>query len=84
MTRFVQLTEQGEVVSERDIPQDMLRACPHGLMAPEHYRADNSCRCDDPKHVTMRSWGYVWSDGLWVIPDELAEELVPGAPPFQQ
>jgi hypothetical protein len=37
---------------------DILR-CPHVIMLPEHYRADGTCKCDDPaERRRMRSWGY--------------------------
>lgn len=62
MTRFVELDENFNVVSERNIDQSAMLACPHALMVPEHYRIDQSCRCDDPTHTSMRAWGYVWSE----------------------
>lgn len=34
------------------------------IMAPEHYREDGSCKCNDPVHQKMmiREWGYKRSD----------------------
>jgi hypothetical protein len=39
--------------------------CPHLIWVPEHYREDGTCRCDDPDHAVMASWGYEWKDGAW-------------------
>ena len=42
---------------------DML-ACPHVIMMPEHYRADGSCKCNDPDEQArmIREWGYTKED----------------------
>ena len=42
--------------------------CPHLVMWPSHFRDDGTCKCDDPKEVIMRSWGYKWNPkkGRWV------------------
>lgn len=44
-----------------------IRACPHFIMVPEHYRPDGSCRCNEPQHTVMRDWGYTWDakKGRW-------------------
>ena len=42
-----------------------IRKCPHVIIMPEHYRADGTCRCNDPEHVEMRAWGYKWRNGTW-------------------
>jgi hypothetical protein len=34
-------------------------------MVPEHYRDDNSCRCDDESHTEMAEWGYKWNGEQW-------------------
>ena len=49
--------------------QSMIRACPHVIMLPEHYRQDGTCRCDDPAHVSMSEWGYEWDGSAWISPD---------------
>ena len=56
------------------IKQSDIQRCPHYIMVPEHYRADETCRCDDPDHSEMVEWGYVWDTaaGLWIADD--AEE----------
>jgi len=36
--------------------------CPHFIMVPEHYRDGGACKCDDPAHTVMESWGYTWSE----------------------
>lgn len=60
MTRFGELHPDGSITNERDIPQSAMLACPHVILVPEHYRADNSCRCNDSTHKEMLAWGYVW------------------------
>ena len=64
MTRFGTLHPDGSMSDERDIPQSKLLECPHSIMVAEHYRADNTCLCDDPSATVMRSWGYRWSKKL--------------------
>jgi hypothetical protein len=34
--------------------------CPHLILVPEHYRDDNTCKCDDPNERVMAEWGYKW------------------------
>lgn len=46
-----------------------LGRCPFFILAPEHYREDGSCRCDDPEHKEMVEWGYVFRDGRWTAQD---------------
>jgi hypothetical protein len=47
-----------------------LSTCPLGILAPQHFREDGTCRCDDPKHVEMKRWGWVWNErqGRWEAP----------------
>jgi hypothetical protein len=56
----------------RDAPihvlsQDIIFKCPHYIVVPDHYRADNTCRCNDPSHTEMRECGYRWNANkrLW-------------------
>jgi hypothetical protein len=49
----------------RVLKQSSIRACPHVILVPEHYRADGRCRCDDSTHGVMKEWGYTWQDGRW-------------------
>lgn len=71
MTEFgeLHLDEHGHAQYRhiRTIPQSAMLACPHFIMVPEHYREDNSCRCDDEWHEVMREWGYTWdaNAGRW-------------------
>jgi hypothetical protein len=44
---------------------DMIHTCPYCIFSPEHYRADGSCRCDDPTHRKMHEWGYRWDGERW-------------------
>lgn len=47
--------------------QSMITACPHVIFTPDHYRADGSCKCNDPNDADMKEWGYEWnaSRGVW-------------------
>lgn len=44
--------------------QSDLRKCPFFILVPEHYRADGSCKCDDPAHRAkmIAEWGYTPAD----------------------
>lgn len=64
MTIFGKLGPGGFVIT-REIPQSAMMKCPHCIMVPEHYRTDNTCKCDDPNETVMAEWGYVWKDGQW-------------------
>jgi hypothetical protein len=44
--------------------QGMIRACPHVIMMPDHYRADGTCKCNDPHDSNMQEWGYSWDRDL--------------------
>jgi hypothetical protein len=73
MTRFSKLTlVDGKPVETdiRDIPQSAVVNCPHCIMTGSHYRADNTCRCDDETHDEMLDWGYVWHYDKWISPDD--------------
>ena len=74
MTRFSKLTldPDGKPVETdiREIPQSAMLKCPHFIMVAEHYREDNTCKCDDPKETVMAEWGYHWDGKLWVSPPE--------------
>jgi len=63
--KFGTINEDGTVANERSISRSSIAACPHVIFMPDHYREDGACRCDDPDHVEMAEWGYVWRDGLW-------------------
>ena len=54
-----------QVELTRSLPQAALANCPHFIFMPEHYREDNTCRCNDKAHTEMRKWGYKWSKGQW-------------------
>lgn len=56
------------------MPQSMMRACPHCIMVPEHYRENGTCRCDDPTHIVMADWEYKWNGVQWVGIDYNNEE----------
>lgn len=65
MVEFGKLDAEGNYTKVREIPQSAMLACPHFILAPEHYREDNSCRCNDESHVEMRTWGYRWNGQVW-------------------
>ena len=56
---------QPMVATTYTMSNEMIKACPHFIFSPEHYRADGSCRCDDATHREMHDWGYVWKEGKW-------------------
>ena len=60
MTEFGVLESDGSYRHLRSIPQEKLFECPHLILVAEHYREDNSCRCDDPTHTIMAEWEYTW------------------------
>lgn len=77
MTRFSKLELKGGELVETEVRQikqsDMLR-CPHCIMVADHYRADGTCKCNDPNETVMKEWGYEWKDGAWCAPDEGDDE----------
>lgn len=60
--KFGTLHEDGTVSDMREIKQASIVACPFFIMMFEHYREDGSCRCDDPEHTEMATWGYTWNN----------------------
>lgn len=46
---FSTLNRDGTVTNERSIKRSMIMACPHFILAPEHYRDDGTCRCDEER-----------------------------------
>lgn len=56
------LQEPGEALKTAKVimKQSDLRKCPFTILVPEHYRADGSCKCDDPEERKMmiKKWGY--------------------------
>jgi len=62
--RFGTLQPDGTLTNERSIKQSDIMACPFLILVPEHYRADGSCRCNDPEHRKMMidEWGYTEDD----------------------
>lgn len=69
MTRFSKLTQKPDgTVEETDvrfIPQSAMMRCPNFIIVPEHYRANHTCKCDDPNETVMKEWGYKWRNGQW-------------------
>ena len=60
MTEFGKLNADGSYQHIRSLPQAAMLACPHFIMMPDHYREDNSCKCDDlaERKRMIREWGY--------------------------
>lgn len=44
--------------------QGMIGGCPHYIFVPDHYRADGTCKCNDPHDSSMKEWGYAWDNDL--------------------
>jgi len=53
----------------RYISQNSIKKCPHFIMMPEHYRPDETCKCDDKNETVMIDWGYVWGGSSWISGD---------------
>ena len=70
MTEFGKLDADGTYTHIRTLQQASMAKCPHCIMLPEHYRDDESCRCNDPNHTEMAEWGYVWHQGIWTSMDD--------------
>lgn len=70
MTTFGQLQPDGTLANVRTIKQSSIMSCPHVILVADHYREDETCRCDDLDHVEMEGWGYAWDDEgkTWVGP----------------
>jgi hypothetical protein len=68
MTRFSKLEMRDGMPVETDvkfIKQSDIMKCAHFILAPEHYRADGTCKCDDPNETVMKEWGYKFRKGQW-------------------
>jgi len=52
----------------RYISQNSIKRCPHFILVPEHYRPNETCKCDDRNESVMSEWGYKWSNRLsqWI------------------
>lgn len=50
----------------RILTQTAVRNCDHFILDPDHYREDETCKCDDPDHEVMSDWGYEWDGTRWV------------------
>ena len=45
----------------KQVKQSMFLNCPHFIIDINHYREDETCKCNDPDEKIMREWGYKWS-----------------------
>ena len=64
------MTIKLSVVHVKTLKQSSIGKCPHVIMTPEHYRGDESCRCNDPDHTEMSEWGYTWDGNTWIGKEE--------------
>jgi hypothetical protein len=48
----------------RILKQSDILKCKFGILLPEHYREDGSCKCDDAEHrkLMIREWRYTERD----------------------
>ena len=67
---FSTLQNDGVEVFNRKLKRESILACPFTIFVPEHYRDDESCRCNDPDHWEMVGWGYTWGLDRWEAVDE--------------
>ena len=65
MTEFGTLSQEGGYVRKGSLKQSSMLKCPHFIMVFEHYREDESCKCDDPTATEMADWGYTWDGKRW-------------------
>ena len=56
-------------MTTRLLSQSSIRKCAYAILLPSHYRDDGTCRCNDPTHTEMKSWGYRWEPrvGRWWV-----------------
>jgi hypothetical protein len=68
MMRFSKLTPDGREIDVRELSYRQIAKCPHLIFDPDHYRADGSCKCNDPHETIIREWGYHWDSKrrLWI------------------
>jgi len=59
---FGELDEEGRWKALGFISKSTIQKCPHLILLPEHYRDDDTCRCDDYEHKEMHEWGYQWDE----------------------
>jgi len=62
---------EGKIVGGRVVESNVrylkksdINKCPFLIFGPEHYRADGTCKCNDPEHRKMmkREWQYTDAD----------------------
>jgi len=58
-------------MEKKTLKMETIRKCNHLIFDPDHYREDETCRCDDPDH-DMSDWGYEWNGTRWISPLALA------------
>lgn len=65
--------KEAVAVPEHWLEHPSIRKCRHHIIAPEHYRTDGTCKCNDPHETAMRESGYRWDRKrkLWVLPNEV-------------
>ena len=63
---FSTINEDGTITDVRTIKRESMLACPHFIINADHYREDESCRCNDPGHLDMIEWDYKWDGMKWI------------------
>jgi hypothetical protein len=65
--RFSEMDKNGKERNVRVIKRSTIMKCPHVILVADHYRADGTCRCNDPHAPMMKEWGYTWNGekGVW-------------------
>ena len=62
--QYETLHPDGTVTHVRTLRQSSLKACPFVIFDPSHYRADETCKCNDATEQVrmLREWGYTRAD----------------------
>ena len=74
MVEFNQIDSNGNITNIKSLKQSSIGNCPHCITVPEHYNDDETCKCNDPNHTEMAEWGYVWINGSWLAPYDIADQ----------
>jgi len=61
---FYEMDMDGTVAEVAVLRREDMLACPFCIIDPSHYRADGSCRCNDPQEQErmIREWDYTRED----------------------
>lgn len=59
--------DTGEITHERDLSYDTIKKCPKAIFLAEHYRQDESCRCDEIACEIEGCYEKKWDDEIYCI-----------------